>query len=127
LHHTDEALLELLYTIATTNRRLVLVFTYRTDEITPALQRFVQYFPKNLIDIKLPPLEYSDIVTLIAASFNRKEFTDRADLLPMVDLIYRDSLGNAYKISQLLKSLASRNIIFYDVDEKYWVSNSHEN
>jgi len=38
-----------------------------------------------------------------------------------VDLIYRDSLGNVYKISQLLKSLASRNIIYYDVDEQYWV------
>ncbi|KAI8580682.1 hypothetical protein K450DRAFT_235482 [Umbelopsis ramanniana AG] len=120
LHHTDESSLELLNTIATTNRRLVLVFTYRTDEITPALQLFAQYFNKSLVDIKLPPLEYSDIVTLIAASFNRKEFTDRADLLPMVDLIYRDSLGNAYKISQLLKSLASRNIIYYDVDEQYW-------
>jgi predicted ATPase len=66
-------------------------------------------------------LEYADIVTMIAASFNRKEFTDRADLLPMVDLIYRDSLGNANRISQLLKNLASRNIIYYDVDEHYWV------
>jgi predicted ATPase len=92
--------------------------------MTPALQLFVQYFIKNLVDIKLPPLEYSDIVSLIAASFNRKEFTDRANLLPMVDLIYRDSLGNAYKISQLLKSLASRNIIYYDVDEQYWVQYS---
>lgn len=116
--------MELLNTIATTNRRLVLIFTYRTDEITPALQLFVQYFNKNLLDIKLPPLEYSDIVSLIAASFNRKEFTDRADLLPMVDLIYRDSLGNAYRISQLLKSLASRNIIYYDVDEQFWVQYS---
>ncbi|KAJ2958863.1 hypothetical protein NQZ79_g5625 [Umbelopsis isabellina] len=120
LHHTDEPLLELLYTIATTNRRLVLVVTYRTEEITPALQRFLQYFSVNLVDIKLPPLEYSDIVTLIAASFNRNEITDRADLLPMVDLIYRDSLGNAYKISQLLRSLAGRNIIYYDVDAKHW-------
>ncbi|KAG2176794.1 hypothetical protein INT44_007458 [Umbelopsis vinacea] len=120
LHHTDESSLELLNTIATNNRRLVLVFTYRTDETTPALQHFAQHFSKNLVDIKLPPLDYSDIVTLIAASFNRKEFTDRADLLPMVDLIYRDSLGNAFKVSQLLKNLATRNIIYYDVDEQYW-------
>jgi DNA-binding NarL/FixJ family response regulator len=113
LHWADEATLSSLLDLArrAAKDRLLFAFTYRADEVTEQLRRFLSALDRERLasEWRLDRLSREDVGAMICAIFG----------LPEVRAEFRDSIfdlteGNPFFIEEVLKSLVSSGDIFYE-------------
>jgi predicted ATPase len=118
LHWSDDTSLEFLHSLA---RRcaahpLLLVMTYRNDEIHPGLRSWLaQLGPEHLAqEFVLTPLSHSDVVAMLRAIFDLQRPVHPETL----DAMYRLTEGNPFFLEEILKSLLTAGT-FFSADETW--------
>ncbi len=105
LHWCDDISLEFLLSLARScvAQPLLLLFTYRNDEIQAGLQRFLAQLDRARFsqELQLVPLTRSDVDGMLGAMFDLPE-GEQASLL---DLIYPLTEGNPFFVEEMLTSL----------------------
>jgi DNA-binding CsgD family transcriptional regulator len=105
LHWCDESSLELMLHLArrATNQPLFLLFTYRREESSPALDQWLAQFDREHLglELHLGPLSKSEVAAMLHAIFSE------SDPLPvgLLDSIYDLSEGIPLFVEEMLKSL----------------------
>src|SRR5437763_6456229 len=114
LHWCDDISLEFLQSLARfcAAQPLLLLMTYRSDEVQPSLQRGLAQLDRARLsqELHLVPLSRSDVDAMLGAMFALPE-TERANLL---DLIYPLTEGNPFFVEEVLTSLVSRGELLSD-------------
>src|SRR2546429_6909244 len=114
LHWCDDLSLEFLQSLARfcAAQPLLLLMTYRSDEVQPSLQRGLAQLDRARLsqELHLVPLSRSDVDAMLGAMFALPE-TERANLL---DLIYPLTEGNPFFVEEVLTSLVSRGELLSD-------------
>jgi len=114
LHWCDDVSLEFLQSLArtTATQPLLLVMTYRSDEVQPSLQRCLAQLDRSRLsqELQLLPLSRSDVDAMLDAMF-ALQISERANLL---DLIYPLTEGNPFFVEEILTSLVSRGVLWSD-------------
>jgi len=108
LHWCDDISLEFLLSLARScvAQPLLLLITYRNDEIQAGLQRFLAQLDRARLsqELQLVPLTRSDVDGMLGAMFDLPE-GEQASLL---DLIYPLTEGNPFFVEEMLTSLVPR-------------------
>jgi len=114
LHWCDDVSLEFLQPLARScaTQPLLLLMTYRSDEVQPSLQRCLAQLDRTRLsqEFQLLPLPRSDVDAMLDAMF-ALQISERANLL---DLIYPLTEGNPFFIEEILTSLVSRGVLLSD-------------
>ena len=114
LHWCDDISLEFLLSLARScvAQPLLLLITYRNDEIQPGLQRFLAQLDRARLsqELQLVPLTRSDVDDMLGAMFDLPE-GEQASLL---DLIYPLTEGNPFFVEEVLTSLVPRGELVSD-------------
>ena len=114
LHWCDDISLEFLQSLARfcAAQPLLLLMTYRSDEVQPSLQRCLAQLDRARLsqELHLVPLSRSDVDAMLGAMFGLPE-TEQANLL---DLIYPLTEGNPFFVEEVLTSLVSRGELLSD-------------
>src|SRR6266480_4178338 len=108
LHWCDDVSLEFLQPLARScaTQPLLLLMTYRSDEVQPSLQRCLTQLDRARLsqELQLVPLSRSDVEAMLGAMFALHE-GEQANLL---DLIYPLTEGNPFFVEEVFTSLVSR-------------------
>src|SRR5437763_6095055 len=114
LHWCDDISLEFLQSLARfcAAQPLLLLVTYRSDEVQPSLQRCLAQLDRARLsqELQLVPLSRSDVEAMLGAMFALHE-GEQANLL---DLIYPLTEGNPFFVEEVLTSLVSRGELLSD-------------
>ncbi|MFL5807367.1 MAG: ATP-binding protein [Roseiflexaceae bacterium] len=105
VHWCDESSLELLLYLVRhcTRQRLLLLFTYRSEEISPLLSHWLAQLDRErlFLELELRPLSQSEVAAMLQAIFAASHPSPAA----LVDSIYMLTEGNPFFVEELLKSL----------------------
>ncbi len=114
LHWCDDISLEFLQSLARlcADHALLLLMTYRSDEVGPGLQRCLAQLDRTRLsqELRLSPLSRIEVADMLAAIFagNSDDAGEQDNLL---DLIYPLTEGNPFFVEEVLSSLASRGVV----------------
>ena len=114
LHWCDDISLEFLLTLARSSVALplLLVMTYRNDEVQPGLQRFLAQLNRARLsqELQLVSLTKSDVDAMLDAMLHLPD----AEQDSLLDLIYPLTEGNPFFVEEVLTSLVSRGELVSD-------------
>jgi hypothetical protein len=113
LHWSDDTSLELLRYLARrlATQPLLLLLTYRSDELNPSLQHFLAALSREQrpVELTLPRFTLSEVDAFLRAIFEH-ERPMRAEFL---DALYNLTAGNPFFIEEVLKALMAAGDVFY--------------
>ncbi len=113
LHWSDDISLEFLHYLARRcpAHRLLLLLTYRSDEVHPHLRQFLAHLDRERLaqEISLPRLTREEVEAMLRAVFA----IPRSARLELLDPIYTLTEGNPFFVEEVLKSLLATGEIFY--------------
>jgi DNA-binding NarL/FixJ family response regulator len=123
LHWCDDISLEFLQSLARLcpTQPLLLLMTYRSDEVQPELQRFLAQLDRARLsqELRLQPLSRSDVDAMLDAMLPLNE-VEQANLL---ERIYPLTEGNPFFVEEVLTSLVSQGELLPGDD--VWQGKSH--
>ena len=113
IHWSDDTSLEFLHYLArrSTTQPLLLLLTYRSDEVHPRLQHFLAQLDRERLaqELWLAHLTRDDVDAMLRAIFSQP----RSARLELPDPIYALTEGNPFFVEEVLKSLIAAGDIFY--------------
>ena len=113
MHWSDETSLEFLHYLArrSTAQQLLLLLTYRSDEVRPRLRQFLAQMDRERLaqELWLAHLTRDDVNAMLRAIFS----LTRSARLELPDPIYDLTEGNPFFVEEVLKSLIAAGDIFY--------------
>src|SRR5712692_2181842 len=119
LHWSDETSLEFLHYLARrcSAHRLLLMLTYRSDEVQPGLSHFLAHLDRERLaqEFALAPLTRSEMSAMLHAIFDLRRSVFMVPPLAqgeLLDAMYTLTEGNPFLIEELLKSLIEAGDIF---------------
>ena len=123
LQWIDSASLNLFTILLTNNsiQNLLVIGAYRENEIDNlhpliAAKKGWKEFGVTINEIALDDLSLENAAELTADALN----TDKKSSQPLAKLVYEKTNGNAFYLTQLLKSLAKEDLIRYSIENKCW-------
>ena len=121
VHWSDETSLDFLHYLARrcTASSLLVVLTYRSDEVRPSLSQFLAQLDRERLaqECALTPLSRSEVSAMLYAIFALRRSVYTVPPLAQGDLLgalYSLTEGNPFFIEELLKSLIEAGDIFYE-------------
>jgi DNA-binding CsgD family transcriptional regulator/Flp pilus assembly protein TadD len=113
LHWSDDTSLEFLHylTRRCSTHRLLLLLTYRSDEVRPGLRHFLAQLDRERLaqEILLARLTHEEVEAMLRAIFA----LPRSTRLELHDPIYALTEGNPFFVEEALKSLIAAGEIYY--------------
>src|SRR5712692_374972 len=113
LHWSDETSLEFLHYLARrcSPHRLLLLLTYRSDEMRPGLRHFLAQLDRERLahEILLARLTHDEVEAMLRAIFA----LTRSTRLELHDPIYALTEGNPFFVEEALKALIAAREIYY--------------
>ncbi|MDQ6675440.1 MAG: LuxR C-terminal-related transcriptional regulator [Chloroflexota bacterium] len=105
VHWSDDASLELLrsFTRSLARRRLLLLLTYRSDEIGTALRQFLEGLDRERLarELSLVPLEPTEVAAMLRVTLS----LDRSPPRDFLEQVSSLTEGNPFFIEELLRAL----------------------
>jgi predicted ATPase len=103
------------------SRLKILIFiAYRDQEATEVLDRLVSNEYATVHALSIDALDFDSLVDYISDALHRPLEVDRDSILPLADMVYRKTRGNAFYTSQLLATLEKKKFIFFNWEENEW-------
>jgi DNA-binding CsgD family transcriptional regulator len=113
LHWSDDTSLEFLHYLARRSaaHRLLLLLTYRSDEVRPSLRHFLAQLDRERLtqEILLARLTREEVEAMLRAIFA----LPRSAHVELADPLYTLTEGNPFFVEEILKSLMASGEIFY--------------
>lgn len=127
LHFADDESLELITQIISARLKMVIVMTYRPEELSPEkVQKIIsppefEEQPKHggpvVTRIPLSPLGEEEIVQYVSTTLSQP----KEDILPLALVIQSKSGGNPFYIREMLSACHRKRCIYYDYKTSQWV------
>ncbi|KAI8148750.1 hypothetical protein BJV82DRAFT_505635 [Fennellomyces sp. T-0311] len=114
--------LELIEALIMERIKILVFLSYRDQEVTPKFSELLENKNINIHYIKIEPLSMESLIDFIGDALHRPRNVDirRKELLPLTDIIFRRTRGNAFYTSQLLLTLERKKLIFFNWEKNQW-------
>ncbi|KAK1761348.1 Two-component system protein A [Echria macrotheca] len=126
LHFADDESLELISQIIGARLKMVVIMTYRPDELPPEKVQSLVNPPKSeelprhggptVTKITLTPLHEDDIVQYVSATL----CLPKEDVLPLALVIQSKTAGNPFYMREMLTACHQKKCIWYDYHTGHW-------
>ncbi|CAM1503976.1 Fc.00g015670.m01.CDS01 [Cosmosporella sp. VM-42] len=126
LHFADDESLELISQIIGARIRMVIIMTYRPEEMSPErLQNIIQPSENDellrsgtpmVTKIRLTPLCEDDIVQYVSTTLCRP----KEQILPLALVIQSKTAGNPFYMREMLNACHRKRCILYDYKDSQW-------
>lgn len=126
LHFADEESLELISQIINARMKMVIIVTYRPDELSPERMQSIIHppdtdeFPRSggplVTRLQLQPLSERDIIEYVSTTLCRP----LEETLPLALVIQSKSAGNPFYIREMLSTCHRKRCIWYDYRDSQW-------
>lgn len=126
LHFADDESLELVSQIISARMQMVLILTYRPDELSPERMHSVisppdiEELPRNsrplVTKLKLTPLNENDVLSYVAATLGRPA----DDILSLALVTQSKTAGNPFYMREMLSTCYRKKCIWYDYRDSKW-------
>lgn len=127
LHFADDESMELITQIIGARLKMVIVITYRPEELardkvetlisTPDFDDQPKYGGPTITRIPLSPLGEEEIVQYVSTTLSKP----KEDVLPLALVIQSKSGGNPFYIREMLSACHRKRCIYYDYKVSQWV------
>ncbi|KAI9791180.1 MAG: hypothetical protein M1816_004172 [Peltula sp. TS41687] len=114
LQFADEESLELISSIVAANIGLLVIVTYREEEM---LDERVRSENANLTKIQLAPLSEENIVNYVATTLHRP----REYVIPLAAVMQEKTEGNPFLLREVLDTCYRKNCIWFDWKASNWI------
>jgi predicted ATPase len=116
----DDPSLELIESIIGSRLKILIFIAYRDQEATDVLEHLLNNEYATFHSMQIDALDFDPMVDYISDALHRPLEVDRDSILPLADMIYRKTRGNAFYTSQLLVTLEKKKLIFFNWEENEW-------
>ncbi|KAF9870174.1 hsp90-like protein [Colletotrichum karsti] len=126
LHFADDESLELITQIIGARMKMVVIITYRPEELSPErVQSIIQppeseEFPRSggpiVTRIRLAPLGEEDIIQYVSTTLCRP----KEEVLPLAIVIQSKTAGNPFYMREMLSACYRKKCIWYDYRDSNW-------
>lgn len=126
LHFADDESLELISQIISARMKMVIIITYRSDELSTERMHSILHppesdeFPRSgaptVTRIPLAPLNEDDIVQYVSTTLCRP----RDEILSLALVIQSKTAGNPFYIREMLSACHRKKCIWYDYRDSMW-------
>ncbi|KAM0561699.1 hypothetical protein ACHAPJ_002868 [Fusarium lateritium] len=126
LHFADDESMELISQIIASRMKMVIIMTYRTEELTWDRIQSMIHLPENeefprsgsplVTRITLSPLSEDDIVQYVSTTLCRP----REEILPLALVLQSKTAGNPFYMREMLSACNRRKCIWYDYRDSQW-------
>lgn len=120
LHLADEPSIELIESMIGARVKLLIFLAYRDDEVTSSLEKLLSNDIATFHMFKVDLLDFESLVSYIGDTLHRPIETSRDSILPLADIVYKKTRGNAFYTAQLLTALEKKKLIFFNWEENEW-------
>ncbi|KAI8138424.1 hypothetical protein BJV82DRAFT_631487 [Fennellomyces sp. T-0311] len=120
LHQADEPSLELIESLIMSRVPLLIFISYRDQEVTTKLAELLESKIANVHFIRIEALSMDPLVDFICDTLHRPRDTNRDAILPLAEIIFKRTRGNAFYVAQLLRTLERKKLIFFDWGKNEW-------
>ncbi|KAI7900513.1 uncharacterized protein BX663DRAFT_517888 [Cokeromyces recurvatus] len=120
LHLADEPSLELIESMIGSRLKLLLFIAFRDQEATPQLEKLLTNEYAVFHNLPIDALDFDSLVDYVSDALHRPLDVDRDSILPLADIVYKKTRGNAFYTSQLLATLEKKKMIFFNWEENEW-------
>ncbi|CEP08745.1 hypothetical protein [Parasitella parasitica] len=120
LHLADEPSLELIESMIGSRLKILIFMAYRDQEATETLDRLLANEYATIHQLSIDALEFDSVVDYISDALHRPLGVNRDSILPLADIVYKKTRGNAFYTSQLLATLEKKKLIFFNWEENEW-------
>ncbi|CAJ0552040.1 Ff.00g060190.m01.CDS01 [Fusarium sp. VM40] len=126
LHFADDESMELISQIIASRMKMVIIMTYRTEEITWEKIQSMIHLPENeelsrsggplVTRIALSPLSEDDIVQYVSTTLCRP----KEEVLPLALVLQSKTAGNPFYMREMLSACHRKKCIWYDYRDCQW-------
>ncbi|KAL7766514.1 hypothetical protein ACKLNR_004430 [Fusarium oxysporum f. sp. zingiberi] len=127
LHFADDESMELISQIIASRMKMVIIMTYRTEEITwDKIQSMIHLpegeaeYPRSggplVTRITLSPLTEDDIVQYVSTTLCRP----KEEVLPLALVLQSKTAGNPFYMREMLSACHRKKCIWYDYRDSQW-------
>ncbi|KAI9352389.1 hypothetical protein BD770DRAFT_445542 [Pilaira anomala] len=120
LHLADEPSLELIESMIGSRLKILIFIAYRDQEVNESLEKLLSNDYATIRNIKVDALDFDSLVDYISDALHRPLEVDRDTILPLAEIVYKKTRGNAFYTSQLLVTLEKKKMIFFNWEENEW-------
>lgn len=106
--------------MAASRLKILIFVAYRDQETTPVLEKLLSNDYAMFHHIKVDALDFDSLVDYISDALHRPLEVDRDSILPLAEIVYKKTRGNAFYTSQLLATLEKKKMIFFNWEENEW-------
>lgn len=120
MHLADEPSLELIESMIGSRLKILIFIAYRDQEVNESLEKLLSNDYATIRNIKVDALDFDSLVDYISDALHRPLEVDRDTILPLAEIVYKKTRGNAFYTSQLLVTLEKKKMIFFNWEENEW-------
>ncbi|KAI9494151.1 hypothetical protein BDB00DRAFT_819835 [Zychaea mexicana] len=120
LHQADEPSLELIESLILSRVQLLIFISYRDQEVTDKLAELLENKIANVHFIGIEALGMDPLVDFLCDTLHRPRDINRDAIIPLAEIIFKRTRGNAFYVAQLLRTLERKKLIFYDWKKNEW-------
>ncbi|KAI9021513.1 hypothetical protein CLU79DRAFT_703166 [Phycomyces nitens] len=120
LHQADDPSLELIQSLVASRVKMLLLVSYRDQEITEKLENILKCDLATVHYMKIDALEFDSLLEYVGDALHRPRDTGRESVLPLAEIVYKKTRGNTFYTAQLLLALEKKKLIFFNWDENEW-------
>ena len=120
LHLADEPSLEIIESMIGSRLKILIFIAYRDQEATDTLDKLLANDYATIHHLRIDALDFDSVVNYISDALHRPLDLDRESILPLADIVYKKTRGNAFYTSQLLATLEKKKLIFFNWEENEW-------
>ncbi|OBZ88971.1 Peroxide stress-activated histidine kinase mak2 [Choanephora cucurbitarum] len=120
VHLADDPSLELVESMIASKVKILLFVCYRDQEVTDTLNRLLSNEFAIFHNVNVGALDFDSLVDYISDALHRPLDINRDSILPLAEIVYKKTRGNAFYTSQLLVTLEKKKLIFFNWEENEW-------
>lgn len=126
LHLADDASIELIESMIGSRLKILLFIAFREQEVTEQIERMLNNNYANFHTLTVDTLSFESVVDYIGDALHRLHDVDRESILPLAEIIYQKTRGNAFYTKQMIITLEKKKYIFFNWEENEWDYNLAE-
>lgn len=118
--YIDDHSIEIIDSLIIAKVRILILVSYRDQEITPKLGEMLEKEASCIEFIKVDALDTDSMVDFLCDTLHRPRDEDRQDVVPLAEIIIKKTAGNAFYTAQLLRTLERKKLIFFNWERNEW-------
>ncbi|KAI7858865.1 hypothetical protein BDC45DRAFT_497792 [Circinella umbellata] len=120
LHQADDPSLELMESLIMSRVNILILLSYRDQEISNKQSEFLANKTADLHLIKVNPLQMDSLVDLLCDTLHRSREVGRDAVLPLAEIIATKTNGNVFFATQLIRTLERKKLIYFNWEKNEW-------